>query len=78
MTNGCEDYLFQLEEQCFTRGPRPCGDRFLGSMTRLAQTLRLRDYPGLRVTCRIFPGENHYSAVPSVVNSGLRHLYGTA
>ncbi len=39
-----------------------------------AQTLRLRDYPGLRVTCRIFPRENHYTAVPSVINSGLRHL----
>jgi hypothetical protein len=93
--SGCEDYLFQLEEERFTRGPQLRGDLFLGageaeatdtftavgdilgSMTRLAQTLRLRDYPGLRITCRIFPDQNHYSAAPSVINSGLRHLYAT-
>ncbi|ALG08410.1 hypothetical protein [Kibdelosporangium phytohabitans] len=91
--SGCEDHLFQLEEQGSTNGTRLRGDVFLGageaeatdpltasgdilgSMTRLAQTLRLRDYPDLRVTCRFFPGQNHYTAVPSLINTGLRHLY---
>lgn len=47
----------------------------LGSMTRLAQTLRLRGYPDLTITCRIFPGQNHYTAAPSILNTGLTELY---
>lgn len=47
----------------------------LGSTTRLAQTLRLRDYPELRITCRLFPGHTHYSVLPTAISAGLWHLY---
>lgn len=57
--------------------PYTAAGDILGSMTRLAQTLRIRDYPELRIACRVFPGQNHYSAAASVISTGLRHLYPT-
>ncbi|WP_405063193.1 alpha/beta hydrolase-fold protein [Kribbella sp. NBC_01505] len=87
--SGCADHLFELEQEgsalagdvFLGAGEAEMTDPFtasgdiLGSMTRLTQTLRLRDHPDLRLTSRIFPGENHYSAVPAVITAGLRHLY---
>jgi hypothetical protein len=47
----------------------------VGSMIRLAQTLRLRDYPSLRVDVRIFPGESHMTAIPFTLSWGMRSLW---
>lgn len=47
----------------------------LGSMTRMAQLLRLRNYPSLELTCRLYPRQTHGSALPYALNEGLRTLY---
>lgn len=48
---------------------------FVGSMARLAETLHLRDYPSLRLTTRIFPGESHITAVWPLLTWGIRTLW---
>ncbi|MDT7847806.1 alpha/beta hydrolase [Streptomyces justiciae] len=47
----------------------------LGSMTRMAQLLRLRNYPSLELTSRLYPRQTHGSALPYALNEGLRTLY---
>lgn len=47
----------------------------LGSMTRMAQLLRLHNYPSLELTVRLYPGQTHGSALPYALNEGLRTLY---
>ena len=47
----------------------------VGSMTRMAQLLRLRDYPSLELTSRLFPGQTHGSALSYSLSEGLRTLY---
>ncbi|MEV0431014.1 alpha/beta hydrolase-fold protein [Micromonospora sp. NPDC050495] len=47
----------------------------VGSMTRMAQMLRLRNYPSLELTCRVYPGQTHASVAPYVLSEGLRALY---
>lgn len=47
----------------------------VGSMTRMAQLLRLRDYPSLELTSRLYPGQTHGSALSYSLSEGLRTLY---
>jgi predicted alpha/beta superfamily hydrolase len=47
----------------------------VGLMTRMAQLLRLRDYPSLELTSRLYPGQTHGSALSYALNEGLRTLY---
>lgn len=47
----------------------------VGSATRMAQLLRLRDYPSLHLTSRLYPGQSHGSALSPALNDGLRALY---
>ncbi|WP_328606929.1 alpha/beta hydrolase-fold protein [Amycolatopsis sp. NBC_00345] len=47
----------------------------VGSMTRMAQLLRLRDYPSLELTTRLYPGQTHGSAASYALSEGLRTLY---
>jgi predicted alpha/beta superfamily hydrolase len=47
----------------------------VGSMTRMAQLLRLRDYPSLELTSRLYPRQTHGSALSYALNEGLRTLY---
>ncbi|MFF4056477.1 alpha/beta hydrolase [Streptomyces sp. NPDC001668] len=47
----------------------------VGSMTRMSQLLRLRDYPSLELTARLYPGQTHGSALSYALNEGLRTLY---
>jgi predicted alpha/beta superfamily hydrolase len=47
----------------------------VGSMTRMAQLLRLRDYPSLELTSRLYPGQTHGSALSYALSDGLRTLY---
>ncbi|MEU0945496.1 alpha/beta hydrolase-fold protein [Streptomyces canus] len=47
----------------------------VGSMTRMAQLLRLRDYPSLELTARLYPRQTHGSALSHALNEGLRTLY---
>jgi predicted alpha/beta superfamily hydrolase len=47
----------------------------VGSMTRMSQLLRLRDYPSLELTSRLFPGQTHGSALSYSLSEGLRTLY---
>lgn len=47
----------------------------LGSMTRMSQLLRLRNYPSLELTSRLYPRQTHGSALSYALNEGLRTLY---
>ncbi|MHC5902927.1 alpha/beta hydrolase [Streptomyces sp. S6] len=47
----------------------------VGSTTRMTQLLRLRDYPSLDLTTRVYPGQTHGSAFPYTLTEGLRTLY---
>jgi predicted alpha/beta superfamily hydrolase len=47
----------------------------VSSMARMAELLKLRAYPSLALTARIFPGENHVSVIPLVVGWGLRAVW---
>lgn len=47
----------------------------LGSMTRMTQLLRLRNYPSLELTSRLYPGQTHGSAASYAFSEGLRTLY---
>ncbi|CNF37449.1 Ferri-bacillibactin esterase BesA [Mycobacterium tuberculosis] len=47
----------------------------VGSMARMAQLLRMRDYPSLELTTRLYPGQTHASAAAYTFNDGLRTLY---
>jgi uncharacterized protein len=47
----------------------------VGSMTRMSQLLRLRNYPSLELTSRLYPGQTHGSALSYTLSEGLRTLY---
>ncbi|MEU9100028.1 alpha/beta hydrolase-fold protein [Streptomyces sp. NPDC048361] len=47
----------------------------VGSMTRMSQLLRLRNYPSLELTTRLYPRQTHGSALSYTLNEGLRTLY---
>ena len=47
----------------------------VGSTTRMAQLLRLRSYPSLQLTSRLYPGQTHGSALSYALSDGLRTLY---
>lgn len=53
------------------------GDDFamVANARDLAETLRLRGYPGLRVTFAELPNESHSSTLGAAVSSGLRALH---
>jgi hypothetical protein len=44
-------------------------------MTRMSQLLRLRNYPSLELTTRLYPRQTHGSALSYALNEGLRTLY---
>jgi uncharacterized protein len=41
----------------------------------MAETLRVRQYPSLKVTTRIFPGKDHFTALPDVLIEGIRAVW---
>lgn len=47
----------------------------VSSTAAFAEKLHLRRYSGMRVTSRIYAGEDHYTVVPRVVGEGIRHLW---
>lgn len=47
----------------------------VGSTTRMSQLLRLRDYPSLQLSTRLYPGQTHGSALSYALSDGLRTLY---
>ncbi|WP_240528867.1 alpha/beta hydrolase [Streptomyces humi] len=49
----------------------------VGSMTRMSQLLRPRNYPSLEFTFRLYPRQTHGSALSYALNEGLRTLPGT-
>ncbi len=49
--------------------------QIVGSMVRLAETLRVREYPSLRMSSRIFTGESHDSSIPLTLSWGVRTLW---
>ncbi|MFG2250898.1 alpha/beta hydrolase [Spirillospora sp. NPDC048823] len=65
----------------FSAGEAELADTYMaagdivGSMTRMTQLLRLRGYPSLELTARLYPGQTHGSAAPYAFSEGLRTLY---
>lgn len=49
--------------------------RFVTNVKRLAKTLQERNYPGLKLTTRIFNDESHVSVIPATFSSGLRAVF---
>jgi predicted alpha/beta superfamily hydrolase len=47
----------------------------VSSMTRMAEILRMRAYPSFNLRVRVFPGEDHESAVVSNLSWGLRAVW---
>lgn len=47
----------------------------VSSMARFSETLRLRQYPSLKLETRIFTGEDHYTVVPRIVSEGIRQVW---
>lgn len=47
----------------------------VSSTANFSETLRLRRYPSLNLTTRIYSGENHYTVVPRVISDGIRQLW---
>lgn len=42
----------------------------------LAEILKLRNYPSLEVTTRIFPGKDHFTVVADILGEGILALWG--
>jgi predicted alpha/beta superfamily hydrolase len=47
----------------------------VSSMVRFAERLRVREYPSLQITSRIFPQETHDSTIPLTLSWGVRTLW---
>lgn len=47
----------------------------VSSTARMAEILKSRGYPSLRLGARIFPGEGHVSVIPLVLSWGLRMVW---
>jgi predicted alpha/beta superfamily hydrolase len=48
----------------------------VSSMIRMAETLRFRNYPSLRLTTRILPGESHSTMFPPLIAHGVQAVWG--
>jgi hypothetical protein len=42
----------------------------------LAELLRARKFPGLRLTTQVFPDEGHVTVMPFILSRGLRAVFG--
>jgi predicted alpha/beta superfamily hydrolase len=47
----------------------------LSSMAAMAEVLSFRNYPSLRLTVKIMPGESHQTARPGLIGAGARSLW---
>ncbi len=47
----------------------------VSSSARMAEQLRVRNYPGLEMRLRLMPGEEHHTIVPRLVSEGIRFLW---
>jgi len=49
--------------------------KLVSLIEEMAENLRQRDYPGLKLTLTIFPDQTHLSSVPPTYSYGLRNLF---
>ena len=47
----------------------------VSSVTQMAEILRLRQYPSLQLTTRLFPGKDHMTVVPDILSEGLQSVW---
>ncbi|MGZ5986501.1 MAG: hypothetical protein ACXWK7_16350, partial [Caulobacteraceae bacterium] len=47
----------------------------VSSVTQMAEILRLREYPSLQLTTRIFPGKDHMTVVPDILSEGVQAVW---
>ncbi len=64
----------ELEEDA--NDPQSIQDAMVANVEKLDERLRSRNYPGLKLTTRVFDGENHQSVVPALLSHGLRTNFG--
>jgi predicted alpha/beta superfamily hydrolase len=48
----------------------------VSATVRLAETLTSREYPSLRLTMKVFPGETHQTMFPLLLGWGVRTVWG--
>ena len=49
--------------------------RIVSRTILLAENLRLRQYPSLNLTTRVYAGRDHFTVIPSVIGDGLQAIY---
>jgi len=47
----------------------------VSNMRKLAQRLRERNYPNLKLTTHVFEDETHISVTPATLSRGIRMVY---
>ena len=47
----------------------------LSSEALMAETLKLRQYPSLKLATRIFPGKDHLTVIPDILGEGIRTVW---
>jgi predicted alpha/beta superfamily hydrolase len=52
--------------------------KMVTNFVSFAETLSGRNYPSLRMTSQVLPGETHVSVFNAAISSGLRHLFGAS
>lgn len=88
----CSDILFEVESRYAAEHDDLDADLFLGvgdgemtvdhtlgilsSTARMVEMLSFRDYPSLRMTAKIFPGETHATVTPVAIPWGVRSVWG--
>jgi hypothetical protein len=53
------------------------GVRMIEAIVPFVSSLQAREYPGLRISCQIFPDETHASVAPASITRGLRVVFET-
>ena len=65
----------------FGAGEKEVGDPGLAawgivsSETLMAETLKLRKYPSLQLTTRLFPGKDHMTVIPDILSEGVQAVW---
>ena len=55
--------------------PEPDDSRMVSNTVEMAERLRTRGYPNLRLTEHVFESETHLSVIPATMSRGLRALF---
>jgi predicted alpha/beta superfamily hydrolase len=90
----CDGMLFDMEERFASEHDDLSAAVFFGigeneltvdyllgcfsSTARMVELLSFREYPSLKMSVEVFPGETHATVAPIVVSAGVRFVWGDA